>query len=236
MRPARRTPWSPYRRLRSLRLTLELLLGRRLLLFALLDLAVVLAGLFSLLLGDEGSASSPYLWMFLFPSLVLGLPALSGLVAVERRAVCLDLALTAPAAEVYFVRRAATVGVLMAVQGTAVMLLVWITSGRAFPLVTPLLSVVVVSAFLAAVVLFWAVHVASAGAVWLAAVGTAALFSGALLADPIPPRFDAVYGAFLPGLDFAVPWLGRLAVLALGAALFFLYARRRLRRPELLIS
>ena len=223
-------------RLRALRLTLELLLGRRLLLFALLDLAVVLAGLLSMLLGNEASADSPYLWMFLFPSLALGLPALAGMVDVERRAGCLDLALSAPAAELYFLRRAAAVGGLLAFQGTLVMLLAWIVGGRSFPLLSPLLSVLVASTFLAAVVLFWAVHLTSAGAVWLGSAGTAAVFSGALLRDPIPPRFGTVYGAFLPGLEAALPWASSLAVLALGAVLFFLYARRRLRRPELLIS
>ena len=222
-------------RLRALRLTLELLLGRRLLLFALLDLAVVLAGLLSMLLEGE-NADSPYLWMFLFPSLALGLPALAGMVDVERRAGCLDLALSAPAAELYFLRRAAAVGGLLAFQGTLVMLLAWIVGGRSFPLLSPLLSVLVASAFLAAVVLFWAVHLTSAGAVWLGSAGTAAVFSGALLRDPIPPRFGTVYGAFLPGLEAALPWASSLAVLALGAVLFFLYARRRLRRPELLIS
>jgi hypothetical protein len=223
-------------RLRSLRLTLELLLGRRLVLFALLDLAVVVAGLFSMLLQAEGSADSPYLWMFLFPSLVLGLPALAGMVDVERRAGCLDLALSAPAAELYFVRRAAAVGSVLAVQGTAVMLLQWLVSGRSFPLVSPLLSILVVSAFLAAVALFWAVRLRSAGAVWLASAVTAVLFASWLFFDPIPPRFGAVYGRFLPGVETALPWLRSLAVLATGSTLFFLYARRRLRRPELLIS
>ncbi|MEA2693804.1 MAG: hypothetical protein QOJ16_3191 [Acidobacteriota bacterium] len=224
------------RRLRSLRLTLELLLGRRLLLFALLDLTIVGAGLFSMLLQPEGAADSPYLWMFLLPCLALGLPALAGMVDVERRAGCLDLALSAPAAEVYFLRRAAAVGALMALQGGAVMLLAWLLSGRDFPLLSPLLSVAAVSVFLAAVALFWAVRLRSAGAVWLASTATVVLFGSWVFAAPIPPRFDSVYGPLLPGLEAALPWLGSVAVLSLSSALFFLYSRRRLRRPERMIS
>jgi hypothetical protein len=224
------------RRLRTLRLTLELLLGRRLLLFTLLDLGVVASGVFSMLLVPEGEADSPYLWIFLVPSLLLGLPALAGMVDVERRAGCLDLALSAPSAEGFFVRRAAAVGLLMAVQGTAVLLLSWIVGGRGFPLFAPLLSIAAVSAFLPAVALFWAVRLRSAGAVWLASSGTAALFHGWLFLDPIPPRYEAAFGPFLPGLEFALPWLGSLAVLGAGALLFFLYARRRLRRPETMLS
>ena len=109
-------------RLRSLRLTLELLLGRRLLLFAILDLVVLGTGLLSMLLAPEGGADSPYFNIFLIPSLFLGLPALAGMVDVERRAGCLDLALSAPAAEIYFVRRAAAVGSVMAFQGALVVL------------------------------------------------------------------------------------------------------------------
>ena len=34
----------------------------------------------------------------------------------------------------------------------------------------------------------------------------------------------------------SLAWLGSVAVLAAGSVLFFLYARRRLRRPELILS
>jgi hypothetical protein len=178
--------------------------------------------------------------MFLLPCLALGLPALAGMVDVERRAGCLDLALSAPAAEIYFVRRAAAVGALMALQGAAVMLVAWLLSGRDFPLLSPLLSVAAVSVFLSAVALFWAVRLRSSGAVWLAfwlaSTATVVLFGSWVFAAPIPPRFDSVYGPLLPGLEAALPWLGSVAVLSLSSALFFLYSRRRLRRPERMIS
>jgi len=86
---------------------------------------LVVTCLFSMLLQPEGSADSLFLWVFQVPSLALGLPALAGMVDQERRAGCLDLALSAPAAEAYFVRRAAAVCAVIAVQGYLVMILGW---------------------------------------------------------------------------------------------------------------
>jgi hypothetical protein len=54
--------------------------------------------------------------------------------------------------------------------------------------------------------------------------------------NPIPELLVTSYGSWLPGREESLPWLWSLAVLTGGAALFFLYARRRLRRPELMIS
>jgi hypothetical protein len=54
--------------------------------------------------------------------------------------------------------------------------------------------------------------------------------------NPIPDRLHVAFGKLLPGAEASLPWLRSLAVLATASALFFLYARRRLRRPELMIS
>jgi hypothetical protein len=224
------------RLLRSLHLSLDLLLGRRLLLFAALDGVVLLLAGLSMLLQSEGAAGDLYRFVFLVPSVLLGLPALAGMVDLERRAGCLDLALAAPSAEAYFVRRAAAVCAVAALQGELIMGAAWLASERSFPLLAPVLQIVAASAFLGAVSLFWAVRLRTAGGVWLASAVTLGAMGPWFFFDPIPLRLTTAYGAFLPGAEASLPWLRSLAVLAAGSVLFFLYARRRLRRPELMIS
>ncbi len=221
---------------RSIRLSLSLLLGRRLVLFAVIDGLVVGLLLLQMLLESEGDAGDIYRYAFLLPSLILALPALAGLVDLERRAGCLDLALSAPAAEAYFVRRAGAVCAVMAVQGEIVILAGWLIGGFGFPLLAPAIQIVVVSLFLGTVSLFWAVRLRTSGAVWLASAATVALMSQWFFTNPVPQRLKAHYGRFLPGAEESLPWLRSLAILAVGAALFYLYARRRLRRPERMLS
>jgi hypothetical protein len=222
--------------LRSVRLSLSLLLGRRLVLFAVIDALVVGTLLLQMLLESEGDAGDIYRYAFLLPSLILALPALAGLVDLERRAGCLDLALSAPAAEAYFVRRAGAVCAVMAAQGEIVILLGWFLGGFGFPLLAPLTQILVVSLFLGAVSLFWAVRLRTSGAVWLASAATVAVMSPWFFTNPVPQRLTAHYGSLLPGAEESLPWLRSLAILAAGAALFYLYARRRLRRPERMLS
>jgi len=221
---------------RSIRLSLSLLLGRRLVLFAVIDGLVVGLLLLQMLLESEGDAGDIYRYAFLLPSLILALPALAGLVDLERRAGCLDLALSAPAAEAYFVRRAGAVCAVMAAQGEVVILLGWFFGGFGFPLLAPLTQILVVSLFLGAVSLFWAVRLRTSGAVWLASAATVAVMSPWFFTNPVPQRLTAHYGSLLPGAEESLPWLRSLAILAAGAALFYLYARRRLRRPERMLS
>jgi hypothetical protein len=189
-----------------------------------------------LLESKEGEAGDIYRYAFLLPSLILALPALAGLVDLERRAGCLDLALSAPAAEAYFVRRAGAVCAVVAIQGYLVMLLGWFLDGFGFPLLAPLIQIVVVSLFLGAASLFWAVRLRTSGAVWLASAVTVALMSPWFFTNPIPQRLTSKYGSLLPGAEESLPWLRGLAILAAGAALLYLYARRRLRRPERMLS
>lgn len=222
--------------LRSTLLSLRLLLGRRLGLFAAIDALVVGISILQMLLEGEGDARDLYRFVFLVPALILALPALAGMVDLERRAGCLDLALSSPSAEGYFLRRAGAVCAVTAVQGWLVVILGWLINGFSFPVVAPIVQVVLISAFLAAVSLFWAVRLKTAGGVWLASMVTLALLGKWFFFNPIPPRFGARYGAFLPAAEESLPWLGSVAVLAAGSALFFLYARRRLRRPELILS
>ena len=222
--------------LRSLLLSLRLLLGRRLGLFAAIDALVLGGSLLTMLLESEGEPAELYRSIFLFPSLILALPALAGIVDLERRAGCLDLALSSPSAEGYFVRRAGAVCAVAAAQGWLMMLLGWGVEGFSFPILAALVQIVAVSLFFGSVSLFWAVRLKTAGGVWLASVVTLCLLGKWSFFNPIPPRFGTKFGAFLPGAEAALPWLGSVAVLAGGSALFFLYARRRLRRPELILS
>lgn len=218
--------------LRNLRLSLELLLGRRLWLFAGIDALVILMALLNILLGDGGEPAGIYNWVVLMPFLLLGLPALSGIVEVERRAGCLDLALTTPGSVRYFVRRAAAVCGFLAVQGWALTVLDWFWEDRGFPLLAPLAQIASVTFLLGALALFWAVRLKTAGAVWLASMVTLIVLHPWFFRNPIPHLYFSQFGPWLPGADDALPWLGSLAVLNTTALLLSLYARRRLRRPE----
>jgi len=222
------------RGLSGIRQSLELLLGRRLWLFATIDAVVILLAVLEMLLGDGGEPAGIYFWVILMPFLLLGLPALSGIVEVERRAGCLDLALSAPGSVGYFVRRAAAVCGVMAVQGWSLTVLDWLWEDRGFPLLASLAQITAVIYLLGAVALFWAVRLKTAGAVWLASMITVIVLRPWFFRNPVPSVFSR-FGAWLPGADEALPWLGSLAVLTTAATLFFLYARRRLRRPESLL-
>lgn len=223
--------------LRSLRLSLELLVGRRFVLFATVDILAVGIGLLKMLLESEARPAEVYTYVFLFPALILALPAMAGMVDLERQAGCLDLALSAPSAEAYFVRRAAAVCLLAALQGGVIMLACWLYFGFSFPILAALLQIALTSAFLGAVTLFWAVRLRTAGAVWLASTVTVGLMWKWFFFNPTAQAFGTVPNPFVPNqAEVVLPWLASLAVLAGGSALFFLYARRRLRRPELMIS
>jgi hypothetical protein len=218
------------------RLSLELLLGRRLLLFAAIDVLVVGSQVVARLLDSGGEPRDLYAPLILLPFLALGLPALAGVVDLERRAGCLDLALAAPSAEAYFVRRAAAVCGVLAVQGWGLALLDWLVEGRGFPLLAVLVQIAVLALFLGALALFWAVRLKSAGGVWIAAAASAVALGRWLFANPIPDRLHTRWGPLLPGAEAALEQLPSVAVLATAAVLLFLYARRRLRRPESMVG
>jgi hypothetical protein len=221
---------------RRARLSLELLLGRRLLFFAGIDLLAVGGSVLAMLLGAGDAPEEVWAGVVLPPFLLLGLPALSGMVELERRAGCLDLALTTPAAESYFLRRVGAVCGVLCAQGWLVMLVDWLYEDAKFPLLAVLVQVAAVSLFLGAAALFWAVRLKSGGAVWLASMGTVLALGRWFLFNPIPDRQHGVFGAFLPGLEESLDWLASVAALAAASLILFLYARRRLRRPETMIS
>jgi hypothetical protein len=222
--------------LRTLRTTLDLLLGRRLKLFAVADALVVGWTFVAMLLDAGDEPQAVYRQVVLVPLLILGLPALAGLVEVERRAGCLDLALSAPAVERYFLRRAVAVSSLMAVQGWVLILVTWFHEERWFPLLSCLVQVVVVSAFLGALALFWAVRLKTAGGVWLASIATTIALQRWFFHNPVPDRHFGVHAALFPREEALLDWTVSVAVLGAATVLLYFYARRRLRRPETMIA
>lgn len=222
--------------IRSLKRTLDLLLGKRLALFATADVVVVLWTLVAMMLDTGDEPAAVYRQVVLVPLLILGLPALAGLVEVERRAGCLDLALSAPAVESYFLRRAGAVSALMALQGWTLILLTWLKEGRWFPILSSLTQVTVVSVFLGALALFWAVRLKTAGGVWLASIATTIALQRWFFHNPVPDRHFGVHQALLPREEALIDWIVSVAVLGTAAVLLYFYARRRLRRPETMIA
>src|SRR3569832_71138 len=102
-----------------------------------------------------------------------------------------------------------------------VMILGWLLMEHSFPLIPPLVQILVISLFLGAVSLFWAVRLRTSGGVWHASAVTVGGLSPWFFSNPIPPRFGAGYGPLLSGADESLAWLGSLAVLTAGAALFY---------------
>ena len=224
------------RPLRTLQTTLDLLLGRRLKLFAAADALVVSWTFVAMLLDAGDEPQAVYRQVVLVPLLILGLPALAGLVEVERRAGCLDLALSAPAVERYFLRRAVAVSSLMAVQGWVLILVTWFHEERWFPLVSCLIQILVVSAFLGALALFWSVRLKTAGGVWLASIATTIALQRWFFHNPVPDRHFGVHAALFPREEALLDWTVSVAVLGAATVLLYFYARRRLRRPETMIA
>lgn len=214
------------------RLALELQVGGRWLLFLALDLVLVLQGVYVALAEPGDVYQRIWVLAFLVPLLGLEVPLLSDVVALERRAGCLDLALSVPASELYFVRRILTLEGFVFFQGLLLMLVTWIVSGGSFPLLPVLLQAGATVFVVGAVVLFWAVRSKEPGGVWLASLVTLSLLSPWLLANPVPTPYHAEGGAWLPGPWEGLSFLYRLVVLVASGIVLFTYARRRLRRPE----
>ena len=216
--------------LKRILLSIALLTERRLALYAWVDFLLALVG-FSI--AFTGSSSTDfYIPFFLLPVLLIGVPMLSDTVAVERRSGTLDLAMTSPGARFYFERRVLAVAALMIAQGWIGVVIAHLL-GEAFDLITPFVQVIFVSLFVAAAELNWSVRFKSAGAVMFATYATAGAFAPWLFSNPIyPPTTMQKHRELAEWIDYAQQNL----VLVIGAAVFYLYARQRLARPERLIA
>ena len=214
------------------RLSIALLTDRRAALFIFIDALFLFAGLIIGLSGETGSAHELWNPMFVMPLLAVGVPMLADTVAVERRSGTLDLALTSPGARFYFERRVAAVVTLMVLQGWLAVAIIRLMANP-FPLSGPMAQAVSVALLIGAVVLNWAVRLRTAGAVMFATYITAAAFTPWLFSNPIHPP-TTMNGPMT--VAEIISWAQHNLVLLAAAATFYLYARQRLARPEVMIT
>jgi len=214
---------------------LRLQIGGRWMLFFVADAVLILAGIFSALVGEGDSMSQAYFTVVVAPALLLGVPALSDLVALERDAGSLDLLLCVPDAAHHLRARALAVTGLMLIQAWLVLLATWAGTGFAFALLPALLHSAATFALVGAAALFWATRLESAGAVGMATFATALALGRWLLEAPLAPRTAVGGNAWLPGGEFLLDTAAGSLVLATSALGLWLAARRRLARTALLL-
>ena len=223
----------------------NLTLERRLWLFLGLDFMLLAQGLVGALV-TGGKIDKIFDAGVFLPAALLCVPALSGIVALERRAGSLDLALSAPSTERYFLRRVVPICSLFLVQGAILLSLsYWESKGAApllsfdkgiFLLLRALLQNLFLHLFVAACVLFWATRLRTSGAVWGATMVLVMLFRPFLIKNPL---LDGSWGS--SELFFGVPrpllsWIWSMAIVALASVILYLYSRERLRRPETMLD
>lgn len=217
--------------LRRFHLSLSLLFGQRAPLFLGVDLVVVLMALTIAL--ATGTVRELYV-PIVFLDLVLGVPILSDVVALERRAGSLDIALSSPGAGFYFERRVLAFTLAMTLQSWLILAFSRAAVG-AFPLLPALIQTALVAALLSAAALFWAVRLESPGAVLFGTLVFALALAPWIFENPISADPRTRTGLFLRG-DELFDFAKRNLVLASTGAILYLYARRRLARPEAILS
>lgn len=214
--------------------TLELLLERRWWLYLIGDVFLLFYGMLLAIGAMSGSdwLAKLYPHLIIAPNLIIGLPALTSIIAVERRSGSLDLALAVSSTERYFVRRVTPVCGLMLLQSWIVLWLI----AEGWELLRALLQASALALFLAALALFWASRLRTSGAVLAASLGSVVLMSPWIFVDPVTApdlgHADTLFGISLPNLA----WSRHLAVLLLATTILYLYARERLRRPETILA
>lgn len=215
-----------------MRYSIQLLLDRRLGLFLVADAMLLFFALLTVL-GEGGRAKELFIHGVVLPVIIVGLPALSSVLALERRAGSLDLALAVPSTEGYFLRRVIPVCAVLTLQG-------WLFLGfnleHPGDLLRSMAQSLLVTTFLGIVVLFWAVRLPTAGAVLVASAVSLALASKWLFYDPSLDRSGGM-GEQLFGLPVPLlSWWANTSVLVLAIMIIFAYTRLRLRRPETLLT
>ena len=232
------------RRLRRLVDELELLLEGRLVLFLVGDFLALTWG-FLMALFSGGKFADIYSACVILPMVLLLVPALSALIALERRAGSLDLALAAPSPPLLFLGRAAAPWALALLQGWAVLLIAFlerhpwreIVAGQAGgwgELLRALFSSALVASVVAAVALFWATRLRSGGAVLTVTASCLLPFAPFLLVSPKLPDPALFPKSIFETYAHLADWSWSMLVLMVTALLFFLAGLDRLRRPELL--
>jgi len=224
--------------LRGLFLHIRLMLGRKALAVIIIDLLLVVnVAILGLMASDRVVSFLPVS----LPFLLLGIPLLADIVAMERRAGSLDLVLAIPSSHGYFQRRVLALAILMLLQGVTVLIFDRVFLGT-FSLVPAILFIVVQLLFISTAVLFFASIMKSPGAVTLAVFGVILLvspwfFTVPLYAGQMEDGSNAGYGelSFWMSPYAVLAWLKPVAVLLLASVIMYSYARRRYRLPELLL-
>lgn len=225
----------------------ELLLEGRLALFVVADLILVFQGLLRALLGNA-DLDGLYRFLVVVPILVLGVLVTASVVALERRAGSLDLALAVPSTEHYFVRRVAPVCAFLLAQAWLLFFVAYLIiyekrffehllSAEGLFVLPAMLHAALVALLTGTVTLFWAARISTTGGTAAAAFLTLFALSKWIFKSPIlqglGPSVTWLAG-FVPPVLLELVW--NLGVLAIAAAIFFLYARERLRRPEKMLG
>jgi hypothetical protein len=210
-------------------LVLSLATGRKLALLVVADVLILLGALVSVLSGDEPDSCYG---LALGTILLLGLPVLSDAVALERRSGSLDLALSSPGASFYFERRVGSVLAVLWLQGSLVVGF-WRLIVAPFPVIPVIGQLAAATLFVGAASLFWAVRLKGSSGVLLATALTCVAASTWLFGNPV--SLDDRGDFFLTG-HVASAWGRRVLGLLLASAVLHAYARRRLARPESVIS
>ena len=223
----------------------QLILERRLWLFLVIDGILVLQGTLDSLIGG-GELDEIFNGSVFMPTTLLCLPALSGVVALERRVGSLDLALSAPSTERYFLRRVVPICTLFFLQGALFLILSYLENhgfnqifgphSPVFGLVRVLIQCALFHLFIGTVVLFWATRLRTVGGVWGAALITVMIFRSWLLTNPLLKGAissnELLWGIPRPLLS----WMWAMAVIAVATLILYLYARERLWRPETMLD
>jgi len=216
---------------RSTLMSVNLLMGRGAWKYAVVDSLIIIYCLVAALFSIETSVEAVFKTAVLLPILVIGVPLMSNSVDLERSAGTLDIALTSRGARHYFERRVGGVIAILFVQSSLIVLLLRTLIG--FHLAPAIGQALTVNLFMAATALLWCVLLRSAGAVMLATWLTSLVFVRWLSSNPVF-RFDDVTGP-MDRTEF-LTWTGNNVILLLASVIFYMYAIRKLSRPEEILS
>jgi len=214
---------------RRLRLSVELLVERRVGIYVALDLVALLIILVSALASNK--LSGLYIGTVL-PLLLPGVLVLSDAVALERRAGSLDLALSTPGARFYFEKRVGAFAGMLALQSSLILILLRLVAGS-FPILPALIQIATTSLLVGAISLFWTVSLKSGDAAALASTLSILALGRWFFASPIP---DVAPPGLWLGFEGSLDWARVNAAILLAAAVFYAYARRRIAVPEKLLG
>lgn len=227
--PWQRLPEAPPRVHRLLR-HLQILLQGRMRPFFLVDGILVLFATSQTLAG-EGEPGSLFRAIVIVPNLLLLVPILASLIDLERQSGTLELALSVQSTEGYFLRRALALCAVLFLQSAILILL--IDHPRPISNLMAIGYSLLVTVTTAAIVVFWAVRLRGSGAVMVASYATVLLLGKWIFFQPFPPRFEPGRPDDVLGLPLHTTlYLWNCLVLALATLLLYLYARRRIRRPQ----